>query len=86
MNGQQPPRRANAFNEEFAVLQAIQENRMAFRASLVCHERCVKQYWVNKLYFTEKSCMQNCLEKINQATVITNLNYGKFEEVEQTKK
>ncbi|EPY31537.1 mitochondrial translocase subunit [Strigomonas culicis] len=73
-------RKKSAFNEEFDFLQAIQEDRMAYHASLTCHERCVNNYWFNNFYLSEKTCMQNCLEKINQATVITNINYGKFEE------
>jgi len=85
MRPAQPPRRKSAFNEEFDLLQAIQEDRMAFHASLACHERCVNNYWFNGLYFGEQRCMRNCLDKINQTTVITNLNYGKFEDVESRK-
>ncbi|CAD2219911.1 mitochondrial translocase subunit [Angomonas deanei] len=66
--------------EEFDVLQTMQEDRMAYSASLACHERCVNNYWLNHLYLWERSCMTNCLEKLNQVTVVTNINYGKFEE------
>lgn len=86
MSEPRPPRRKNAFNEEFEILQNIQEDRMAMNASMTCHERCVTNYWLNHFYLWEKACMRNCLEKINQATVITNLNYGKFEDVESAKK
>ncbi|KAG5477962.1 hypothetical protein GH5_04822 [Leishmania sp. Ghana 2012 LV757] len=85
MNPNQPTRRKTAFNEEFDVMQAIQEDRMAYRASIACHERCVHNYFFNNFYWREKTCMENCLAKINQATVITNINYGKFEDVESKK-
>lgn len=85
MNSKAPPKRKNAFSEEFDVMQAIQEDRMAFHASLICHERCVNNYLFNHLYWREKRCFENCLDMINQATVITNINYGKFEDVEQKK-
>ncbi|KPA79089.1 putative mitochondrial mitochondrial translocase subunit [Leptomonas pyrrhocoris] len=85
MNVGQPPKRKSSFNEEFDVMQAIQEDRMAFHASINCHERCVSNYYFNNFYWREKTCMQNCLDKINQATVITNINYGKFEDVESKK-
>ncbi|KAG5477724.1 hypothetical protein LSCM1_05020 [Leishmania martiniquensis] len=85
MNPNPPPRRKTAFSEEFDVMQAIQEDRMAYRASIACHERCVHNYLFNNFYWREKRCMENCLAKINQATVITNINYGKFEDVESNK-
>lgn len=66
-------------------MQAIQEDRMAYHANLNCHERCVSNYVFNNFYWKEKTCMKNCLEKISQATVITNINYGKFEDVESKK-
>ncbi|KAK7194195.1 mitochondrial translocase subunit [Novymonas esmeraldas] len=81
MNPSQPPRRKSAFNEEFDLMQTIQENRMAFNASVACHDRCVHNYYLNDFHWREKTCMENCLAKINQATVITNINYGKFEDV-----
>ncbi|KPI86433.1 putative mitochondrial translocase subunit [Leptomonas seymouri] len=85
MNVGQPQKRKSAFNEEFDVMQAIQEDRMAFYASINCHERCVHNYYFNNFYWREKTCMENCLDKISQATVITNINYGKFEDVESKK-
>lgn len=74
------PRRRSAFDEEFDLLKQIQENRMAFRESLVCHDRCVQNYWFNKFYWTEKSCMKNCLELMNQVTVVANIAHGQFED------
>ncbi|KAG5503412.1 hypothetical protein JKF63_05551 [Porcisia hertigi] len=85
MNTDQLPRRKTAFSEEFDVMQAIQEDRMAYRASIACHDRCVNNYYFNNFYWREKTCMDNCLAKINQATVITNINYGKFEDVNSKK-
>jgi len=81
-----PPRRKSAFDEEFAVMQSIQEDRMSFRASMACHQRCVQHYSTNKFYLGENTCMRNCLEKINQVTVITNMCYGKHAEAESLKK
>lgn len=71
--------------EEFDIMQNIQEDRMAHHAALKCHERCVTNYWFRHFYLGERTCMENCLKKINQATIIVNLNYGKFSEMEQHK-
>lgn len=77
--------RKSAMDEEFDMLQRIQEERMAFSASMACHKRCVNHYWFNNFHWNEKACMQNCLEKMNQATIITNINFSKFEEMERKK-
>eukprot|EP00796_Vickermania_ingenoplastis_P007408 gene7408-5217_t len=74
------PRRRSAFDEEFDMLKQIQETRMAFRDATVCHDRCIKHFWVNKFYLRDKTCMQNCLEQMNQVTVITNIAQAQFEE------
>ncbi|CCW66061.1 unnamed protein product [Phytomonas sp. Hart1] len=79
------PRHKNPLMEELDFLKNVQEDRMSFHASLACHERCVGNYWLNKFYWKEKSCMQNCLEKINQATIITNLNYERFQQIQNKK-
>ncbi|CCW62508.1 unnamed protein product [Phytomonas sp. EM1] len=78
-------RHKNPLMEELDFLKQIQEDRMSFSASLTCHERCVGNYWLNNFYWKEKSCMQNCLEKINQATIITNLNYERFQQTQPKK-
>lgn len=71
---------------EFDILQAVQVQRMAAHDSIICHERCVTNYWLNNFYLNEKSCMKNCFEKLNQTLVITNVNSDSYERSQRTAK
>ncbi|KEG07452.1 mitochondrial translocase subunit [Trypanosoma grayi] len=75
-----------AWNEEFEVQKRMQEDRMNFANSMTCHERCVSHYWLNNFYAGEYRCMKNCLEKLNQVGVITNINLTKYEQEKATQK
>ncbi|KAH9597102.1 hypothetical protein LSM04_002590 [Trypanosoma melophagium] len=75
-----------AWNEEFEVLKQMQEDRMNFTNSMTCQERCVSQYWFNNFYGPEYKCMRNCLEKLNQVGIITNINFTKYEQEKKTQK
>ncbi|ESL06212.1 hypothetical protein TRSC58_06116 [Trypanosoma rangeli SC58] len=74
------------WNEEFGVLKQMQEDRMNFFKSMTCHERCVSHYWFNDFYGAEYKCMRNCLEKLNQVSVITNINFNKYEQEKAERK
>lgn len=82
----QPPhpamaaRSRSAFDEEFDVIKEMQMNRMAFRESQICHERCVSNYMFNNFYLNEKVCMNNCLELLNQVAVVANISHAQFDE------
>ncbi|KAF8287102.1 putative mitochondrial import inner membrane translocase subunit [Trypanosoma cruzi] len=75
-----------AWNEEFGVLKQMQEYRMNFANSMTCHERCVSHYWFNDFYAGEYRCMRNCLEKLNQVGIITNVNFNKYEQEKTARK
>ncbi|CBH17489.1 Tim10/DDP family zinc finger containing protein, putative [Trypanosoma equiperdum] len=71
---------SSLWGEEFEVLKQMQEDRMNFANNMTCHERCVSQYWFNNFYGPEHRCMRNCLEKLNQVGVITNIVFTKHEQ------
>lgn len=73
---------SRAWNEEFAVLKEMQDDRMLMHNNYTCHDRCVSHYMTNTFVLTEHSCMQNCLSKLAQAAVVTNIVFGRFEEME----
>mmetsp|Transcript_45608 Transcript_45608/g.52695 ORF Transcript_45608/g.52695 Transcript_45608/m.52695 type:complete len:90 (+) Transcript_45608:32-301(+) len=75
-----PRRFSKAWNEEFAVLKEMQDDRMTMHSNFTCHERCVSHYMTNTLILNEHACMERCLSKYAQAGIITNLVFGKFEE------
>lgn len=85
---QQPamPRRRTALEEEFDLMKQVQENRMCFREGMICHDRCAKHVFFNKLYGSENTCLRNCLEQLNQVTIITNVVHGQFEAKRHQKK
>nr|CCC53072.1 conserved hypothetical protein [Trypanosoma vivax Y486] len=62
-----------AWREEFETMKEMQEDRMNFANNMTCHERCVRNYWLNNFYGPEYRCMRNCLEKLNQVSIITNI-------------
>ncbi|CUG94295.1 mitochondrial translocase, putative [Bodo saltans] len=76
-----PPRFSKAWNEEFDVMKQMQDDRMTMHNNIVCHERCVKNgYITNNHLLGEKTCMVNCLGKLLQTAIVTNLHFQKFEE------
>lgn len=76
------PRFSKAWNEEFETLKEMQEDRMAMHANITCHERCISHYMTNNILLMEKTCMDNCLWKHQQAGVITSMILARFEEME----
>jgi hypothetical protein len=71
---------SKAWNEEFELMKAMQEDRMHMFAAQTCQERCVSHFMTNGILFNEATCMRNCLDKHSQIGIITNLNYSKYEE------
>lgn len=83
MQGNHPSmiqRRRTAFDEEFDIVKEMQMNRMVFRETQICLDRCVSHYMTNNFYLGEKTCMNNCFELLNQVAVVANISQAQFEE------
>lgn len=72
-------KRRSVSDEDYELIKQIQENRMGYRESVTCHERCVHSYWTHNFYSREKECMENCLALLNQVTIIANITSSQYE-------
>lgn len=77
------PKRRTAFDEEFDIVKEMQMNRMAFRETQICLDRCAAHYMTNNFYLGEKTCMRNCFELLNQVAVVANISQAQFDEQRQ---
>ena len=70
------------WNQEFTLLKTMQEDRMLEHANNVCNNRCIKSSVNGTILLWERECMENCLSKHQQAGILTNGNFQRFEEIE----
>ena len=78
------PSFSKEWEQEFDMMKQMQEDRMHMASGKQCLDRCTKHtdFLTNLFLPHERACLEECLQKRQQANFIVAANVAKFEEME----